>query len=210
MRFLAVFVLSVFLLASCASEKGSETDIKAGDKKETSSAENPDSGNVETSEDVDVSADVDEEEDLTPKSKDAKASREEIEAKDAPMKGLGPTDTIRAFNDAIIQKDAAKIKSFLSRASLKSVQQNAKRIGKTVDEILTTDNAAPMPAEREMQNEKVDGNKATVEVKNTVLGSFDNFHLVKEDGNWRVDLVKMEKEAIEKLNNLQKDAPKIQ
>ena len=209
MKFIAVFILSMFLLAACSTESGKENVDSKSDKSETASSENPDVNDTDegASEDVDIDSST---ANLKPKSKDAKASRKEIEAKDAASAGLGPTDTVRAFNDAIVLKDAAKIKSFLSADSLKSVEENAKRIGRTVDEILTTEGGGPMPREREMQNEKVTGNTAVVEVKNTVLGSFDDFHLVKEGGLWRVDLVKMEKEALEKLNKMQQDAPKVQ
>jgi len=141
------------------------------------------------------------------RSEDAKASREEIESSDAAQTGLGPTDTVRAFNDAVIKKDAAKIRSFLSRGSIRWVAESAKEQGRTVDEILTSDGGAPMPVEREMRNESIEGNNATVEVKNSVLESFDTMYLVKEDGNWRIALDKFQDEMMRKLNELQKDAP---
>ncbi|NNE66628.1 MAG: nuclear transport factor 2 family protein [Pyrinomonadaceae bacterium] len=143
------------------------------------------------------------------KSEDAKASREEIESESAAEEGLGPTDTLRAFNDAVIKKDAAKIRSFLSRASIKMIEEDAKRQGKTVDSILTADDGAPMPVEREMKNEKIEGNNATVEVKNSVLGSFEPMFLVKEDGNWRIALDKIRDELMRRLNEMQKNAPPI-
>ena len=141
------------------------------------------------------------------KSKDAKASREQIEAKDAATTGLGPTDALRAFNDAVIKKDAPKIKSFLSRASLKMLETDAKKQGMSVDDILTSEDGAPMPVEREMQNEKIDGDKATVDVKNSVLGNFETMFLVKEDGNWRVALDKIRADMIRRMNEMQRNAP---
>ncbi len=133
-------------------------------------------------------------------SKDAKASRSEIEAKDAAETGLGPTDTMRAFNDAVVKTDAAKIKSFLSRGSIKMIEDSAREQRKTVDQILTAEDGAPMPVEREMQNETIDGDIATVEVKNSVLGNFDKMFLVKENGNWRVALDKFYDEMLRKVN----------
>lgn len=140
-------------------------------------------------------------------SKDAKASLPEIEAKDAAETGLGPTDTVRAFNDAVRKKDVARIKSFLSRGSMKMIADSAKEQRKTVDQILTADDGAPMPVEREMQNEKIDGDTATVEVKNSVMGNYDKMILVKENGNWRVALDKFRDEMLRKINESQRNAP---
>lgn len=141
-------------------------------------------------------------------SKDAKASLTEIEAPDAAETGLGPTDTIRAFNIAVVKKDVAKIKSFLSRGSMKMIEDSAREQRTTVDKILTTDDGAPMPAEREMQNETIEGNVATVEVKNSVLGNYDKMFLVKENGNWRVALDKFRDEMLRKVNQGQKNPPR--
>ena len=148
-------------------------------------------------------------------SKDAKASRVEIEAKDAASisiaritsTGLGPTDTLRAFNDAVIKKDAPKIKSLLSRKSLDIVTKLAAQNGVTVDQQLTGDGGGPMPIEREMRNEDIEGDVATVEIKNSVLGSWDKMFLVKENGGWRLALDKFQEEMQRRINEAQKDAP---
>ncbi len=172
---------------------------------ETSPA-NPDSNGAKSEpssaadESEDGNAPETESEVLEALSKDAKASRSEIEAKDAAETGLGPTDTLRAFNDAVVKKDAAKIRSFLSRGSIKMIEDSAREQRKTVDQILTAEDGAPMPVEREMQNETIDGDIATVEVKNSVLGNFDKMFLVKENGNWRVALDKFYDEMLRKVN----------
>lgn len=132
------------------------------------------------------------------------ASKEEVQSLVASSLGLGPVDTIRAFNYAVISKDAERIKGFLSEASIETVENNARKMQTTVDALLTATNDAPMPDEREMRNQVVTETCAVVEVMNTVLGSFDNFYLIKENGNWRVDLVKIEKEVIKKTNEIPK------
>ncbi len=193
-----LLVSSIMFAASCSSEPDAN-ERASGDSLKTS-AEPPV---------ADQPAGDEESAEPEPKSEDAKASRKEIEAPDAAESGLGPTDTVRAFNDAVIKKDAARIRAFLSRGSIKLLEKSAKEQGRTVNDILTTDEGSPMPVEREMKNEVIEGNNATVEVKNSVLGSYDKMFLVKENGNWRIALDKIEEEMIRKLNELQKNAPKL-
>ncbi|MDH3493052.1 MAG: nuclear transport factor 2 family protein [Acidobacteriota bacterium] len=189
----------VFGGAACSWGESAKKD--PGTPAAASPGENTSEGVDEEEPEIDEAPEV--------KSRDAKASREQIEAKDASQTGLGPTDTLRAFNDAVLKKDAPKIRSFLSRGSMKMIEESAREQGRPVDDILTADDGAPMPVEREMQNEVIDGDQATVEVKNSVLGSFDKMILVKEDGNWRIALDKIQEAMIRKLNELQKNAPKV-
>lgn len=191
-----LLVSTVVFAASCSSEP--ETNERAADDSNKTSVEPPTG---------DQAAGDEESADPEPKSEDAKASRQEIEAPDAAETGLGPTDTIRAFNDAVIKKDTARIRAFLSRGSIKMIEESAREQGRSVNDILTADDGAPMPVEREMKNEVIEGNNASVDVKNTVLGSYDKMYLVKENGNWRVALDKFQDEMIRKLNELQKNAP---
>ncbi len=191
--YLAVLILVVGLLG-CSSDEQQPDNTAPGN------AAAPEKASVNTNEP---------EEEIEVKSEDAKASRTEIQAKDAAETGLGPTDTIRALNDAVVKKDATKIKSLISRASLKMIEDSAKQQGTTIDKILTAEDGAPMPVEREMINEKIDGDNATVEVKNTVLGNYDKMFLVKENGNWRIALDKFRDEMIKRMNEMQKNAPKV-
>ena len=75
--------------------------------------------------------------------------------------------------------------------------------------MLTSDPNVPNPQEREFRNEVIDGNKATVEEKNVVFGRYDEVILVREDGNWRLALDKMQAEGIRKLNEMQQNPPNI-
>lgn len=196
--FLTIFLMGFFLIVSACSFF--ETAPAEPGKNEAGSA-SPNTGGETNSENAPNEA--------APEalSKDAKASIEQIVAKDAAETGLGPTDTMRAFNDAVVKKDVARIKSFLSRASLKMIEQSAREQKTTVDKILTAEDGAPMPAEREMQNETIDGDNATLEVKNSVLGNYDKMFLVKENGNWRVALDKFRDEMLRKINQGQRSAP---
>ncbi|MEZ5307214.1 MAG: nuclear transport factor 2 family protein [Pyrinomonadaceae bacterium] len=199
--FAIVAIVCTFFLIACGAPEEPAENTGSGNSANTNAgsatAENsgaPSSMEPETDREV-------------PKSKDAVASREQIEAKDASQAGLGPTDTIRALNDAVVKKDAAKIMSLISRASLAMIEKSAREQGKTVEQILTADDGAPMPVEREMQNETIDGDEAFVEVRNSVLGNFDKMFLVKEDGKWRIALDKIQAEMIRRMNEMQKNPP---
>jgi hypothetical protein len=199
MRIVSVLLFSLFLFASCSTP---ETAPVNANNRDIGEAEKPVQGP-----DVASSDPAPNELPPVPPSKDAVASREEVESKAASETGLGPTDTLRALNDADMKKDGAKIKSLLSRASVKMIEDTAKTQGITVDALLTMENGAPIPVEREMRNEVIDGNNATVEVKNSVLGSFEKNYLVRENGQWRVALDKFRDATLQRMKEMQKDAP---
>ena len=111
-----------------------------------------------------------------------------------------PIETVKALGEASKQKDAAAIKSYLSKGTLDMLDQSAKRREKTVDELLREENGAPLHNINEVQNEQILGNTATVEVKNNVTGAFDKVPLVAENGVWKVALDKYMQDAIKRLN----------
>lgn len=101
-----------------------------------------------------------------------------------------PTDTIRTYGEATIAKDTQKIQSTFSKGTLELMQQNAQTQNTTVDELLSRDTGKPVTEIPEMRNEQIEGDTATVEVKNDVTGDFDKIPLVKEDGKWKIALDK--------------------
>lgn len=111
-----------------------------------------------------------------------------------------PIETVKALGEASKNKDAAAIKSYLSKGTLDMLDQSAKRREKTVDELLREENGAPLQNISEVQNEQIMGNTATVEVKNNVTGAFDKVPLVAENGVWKVALDKYMQDAIKRLN----------
>ena len=45
----------------------------------------------------------------------------------------------------------------------------------------------PIEAKREVRNEKINGDKATAEIKGGPLGVFTPISFIKEDGTWKFD-----------------------
>lgn len=100
-----------------------------------------------------------------------------------------PSDTLTAYTIAVRKKDAAMMKNLLSAASLKIHDQEAKAQNVSLDEIILRDTFFPVPEGKkffDFKNQKIEGDKATVEVENN-FGGYDVIYLVKEDGIWKID-----------------------
>ncbi len=98
-----------------------------------------------------------------------------------------PLDTLKAYHEAVLKKDATTMKLLLSDASLKLHQQEAQAQGLTLDDIVMRDTLFPIDQKVfGYKNEKIEVNKATVEVKNN-FGGYDIIYLVKEEGIWKID-----------------------
>lgn len=99
-------------------------------------------------------------------------------------KNSTPTETFKAFYEAAKKRDAAGIKKTLSKGLLNKLEDEAKRSNKSFDEYLLNVNLPDtLP---ETRNEKIDGDKATLEIK----GRGDYWRpesFVKEDGEWKLD-----------------------
>jgi hypothetical protein len=115
--------------------------------------------------------------------------------------GSSPTATLKAYFEALQKKDAAGLKKTLSKGTLEMFEQFAKAQNppKTLDEALqtglasaTTGDSNKMP---ETRNEKIDGEKATLEVKNDKSGAWETVPFVKEDGDWKIAFDQMFRDA---------------
>ncbi|NNE67336.1 MAG: DUF2950 family protein [Pyrinomonadaceae bacterium] len=102
---------------------------------------------------------------------------------------MSPTETVKAFIDAYQKKDVASLKKLLSKKSIDVFTRSGEGKSQTVDERLkefVDSEELPFKGTPEMRNEKVDGEKATVEV--LVEGKWEPTPLVKEDGAWKFDI----------------------
>jgi hypothetical protein len=101
-----------------------------------------------------------------------------------------PTEVMKALNEASKTKDVAGIKNSVSRGTLSLIEESAKAQNITVDEALTKDNGANFKELPEMRNEKIEGDTATIELKNATNNDWETVPFVKEDGVWRLALDK--------------------
>jgi len=97
-------------------------------------------------------------------------------------KSATPTDVAKALYEAKMKKDAAAMKKMFSKNALGKAEEVAVRNRTTVDKLLTESNKPPesMP---ECFNEKIEGEKATLECKDSPRP----LPFVKENGEWKFD-----------------------
>lgn len=98
-----------------------------------------------------------------------------------------PIETFKAYTKAISQKDTTTMKILLSDATIKMHEQEAKAQNVTVDDIVKRETLFAQDQKKvEFRNEKIEGDKATLEVKNS-FGAWETVPFVKEDGAWKID-----------------------
>ncbi len=98
-----------------------------------------------------------------------------------------PVETFKTYITAAKKKDTTKMKLLLSNESIKMHEQEAKAQNVTLDDVVKRETLFSEGQKVvEFRNEKVDGDKATLEVKNT-FGTWETIPFVKEDGGWKID-----------------------
>lgn len=96
-------------------------------------------------------------------------------------------ETLKAYTIAMKSKDITMMKLLLSEGSLKLHQDEASARGVTLDEIVQQQTLfAPDQRVFDYRNQKIEGDSATVEVKNA-FGGWDTVFLVREGGTWKID-----------------------
>jgi hypothetical protein len=122
-----------------------------------------------------------------------------------------PLETLKAYTTAIKKKDTTTMKLLLSKDSIKMAEQEAKAQNVNLDEIVkreTLFNEAQKTVE--FRNEKIDGDKATIEMKDS-FSSWNTIPFIREEGIWKIDkqgianqmmqdFDKSEKELNDKIN----------
>jgi hypothetical protein len=100
--------------------------------------------------------------------------------------GSSPTATYKAAYEAMKTKDVAAFKKVMTKKDLEGMEESAKKSGKSSDDMLKeVMNAIPLPKAAETKDEKIDGDRATLQVKNE-KDEWDTINFVKEDGAWKL------------------------
>lgn len=98
-----------------------------------------------------------------------------------------PVESFKAYINAVKQKNTTKMKMLLSADSIKMHEQEAKAQNVTLDDIVKRETLfAEGQKTVEFRNEKIEGDKATLEVKNS-FGSWETVPFVREDDEWKID-----------------------
>lgn len=102
-------------------------------------------------------------------------------------KAATPLETFKTYTKAQKKKDTTTMKLLLTAETLKAHEQEAKAMGTTVDDIIKRESiVGEAQTAVEFRNEKIDGEKATLEVKNS-FGSWETIFFSRENGEWKID-----------------------
>jgi len=98
-----------------------------------------------------------------------------------------PAETFQTYVKAFKKQDAKTMKLLLSSETVKMHEQEAKTEGVSVDDIVKRDTLLGAGQTTvEYRNQKIDGDKATLEYKNQ-YGSWETMPFVRENGEWKID-----------------------
>jgi hypothetical protein len=117
----------------------------------------------------------------------------------SPSVAEGPGDVLRQYVAASQKADIATMKRLLSRGSLGVLEEAARGQNTDVDELLRREASVKIQNAPETRNEKIEGETATVEIKNERTGEFDmKMPFVKENGAWKIATDKYVEEELKR------------
>jgi len=103
-----------------------------------------------------------------------------------------PTEAFQLYLEAVKRNDAPAVKSLFSRATLKMLEERAEKSKKSFDDVF---NEGFEDAKRDAQsstyetsNEKINGDRATLDVKDSKRGKPITLNFVRE-GGWKLSFV---------------------
>jgi len=109
-----------------------------------------------------------------------------------------PLETLKAYTQAIKKKDTTTMKLLLSDASIKMAEQEAKAQSRTLDDVVKNETLFNESQKSlKYRNEKIDGERATIEVENS-FNSWDTVPFVREEGVWKIDKQAIANQLLEK------------
>ena len=120
-------------------------------------------------------------------------------------KNDSPKEVFSKFLSAKADKDVETVKKLISSGSLKMIQRSAEDQKTTVDELLKVDDQSSLSQSLEIGDEKIEGETATVEVKNPRTQEWEKMPFITEDGKWKIALdtalAKAEENFRERIRN---------
>ncbi len=97
-----------------------------------------------------------------------------------------PTDVLKSYIDASDRKDLAAVKQTFSKGTIKMYEDAAQKRQISVDEVVKDQfelaSSAELKSKLESGKETIEGDTATVEVKDNSTGNLERIPFVKEDG----------------------------
>lgn len=98
-----------------------------------------------------------------------------------------PTAALKQYVAASQKQDIAAMKALLSKGSLELIEKSARLQNSSADDLLRREAMVKIQKAPETRNERIEGDAATIEVKNETTGEFDMvMPFVREDGAWKL------------------------
>ncbi len=104
-----------------------------------------------------------------------------------------PTEAFQLYFEAVKRNDGAAVKSLFSRATIKMLEDRAAKTKKSFDDVF---NEGFEDAKRDAQtstyetsNEKINGDRATLDVKDSKRSTPITLNFVREGGGWKLSFV---------------------
>ncbi|MCC6328268.1 MAG: DUF4878 domain-containing protein [Acidobacteria bacterium] len=111
-----------------------------------------------------------------------------------------PIETFKTYTKAIKNKDITTMKLLLSKDSMRMNEMEAKSRGIPVDDVVKNETLfSENQRTVKMRSEKIDGDKATLEVENS-FGAWETVPFIKEDGVWKLDKKGYQQRLIDEVN----------
>ena len=103
-------------------------------------------------------------------------------------KASTPTEAFKSFYESAKGKDVATLKKLMTKETLAEMEREAKGENKSLDEFLANESQKGLPpAMPQMGEEKIDGDKATLQFKSEKATNWSTASFVKEDGDWKIN-----------------------
>jgi predicted lipid-binding transport protein (Tim44 family) len=103
-------------------------------------------------------------------------------------KASTPTEAFKSFYEAAKNKDVATLKKLMSKETIAGMEKEAKDENKSLDDFLAEESQKGLPpAAPQTGEEKIDGDKATLQFKSEKSTNWSTASFVKEDGDWKVN-----------------------
>lgn len=101
-----------------------------------------------------------------------------------------PKGAFTAYYEAVKRKDVDAVMDLFSKGTMTMMEAEAKRKDTTLAAVMKEgleQAGKDIPTEvPETRNEKIDGDKATLEINDVKKGKWETLNFVKEDGEWKL------------------------
>ena len=99
-----------------------------------------------------------------------------------------PTEAFKSFYEAAKNKDVAALKQLMSKDTISEMEREAQGDNKSLDQFLADESQKGLPQTApQTGEEKIEGDKATLQFKSEKAPNWSTAAFVKEDGAWKIN-----------------------